>query len=71
MNINQLLKLGVSGLLKGLCKVGHGIKFIVEVKFGNNEVKMLKNQINNHHVQKDTFEFIEDDDHETQDQCSL
>ncbi len=32
---------------------------------------MLKNQTNNHDVQKDTFEFIEDGDHETQDQCSL
>jgi hypothetical protein len=47
------------------------ILFRVEVKFGNNEVKMLKNQINNHHIQKDIFEFIEDGDHEAQDQCSL
>ncbi len=49
---------------------GSCTEFRVEVKFGNNEVEMLKNQINNHHVQKDTFEFIEDDDHEAQDQCS-
>jgi hypothetical protein len=41
------------------------------MKFGNNEVKMLKNQINNHHVQKDIFEFIKNDDHEAQDQYSL
>ncbi len=41
------------------------------MKFGNNEVKMLKNQTNNHHVQKDIFEFVEDHDHEAQDQCSL
>jgi hypothetical protein len=50
---------------------GSRIEFGVEVKFGNNEVKMLKNQTNNHHVQKDTFEFIENGDHEAQDQCSL
>jgi len=50
---------------------GSCTEFGVEVKFGNNEVKMLKNQINNHNVQKDTFEFIEDDDHEAQDECSL
>ncbi len=50
---------------------GSCIKFGVEVKFGNNEVKMLKNQTNNHHVQKDTSEFVEDGDHEAQDQCSL
>jgi hypothetical protein len=35
------------------------IEFEVEVKFGNNEIKMLKNQTNNHHVQKDIFEFVE------------
>jgi hypothetical protein len=64
MNINQFLNLGVNGLLKGLCKMGHALKFGVEVKFGNNEVKMLKNQTNNHHIQNDTFEFIEDGDHE-------
>ncbi len=29
------------------------------MKFGNNEIKMLKNQTNNHHVQKDIFEFVE------------
>jgi hypothetical protein len=29
------------------------------VKFGNNEIKMLKNQTNNHHVQKDNVEFVE------------
>ncbi len=50
----------------GLC-----IKFGVEMKFENNEIKMLKNQTNNHCVQKDTFEFVEDGDHEAQDQCSL
>jgi hypothetical protein len=71
MNINQFLNLGVNGLLKGIVPNGSCIEFGVEVKFGNNEVKMLKNQINNHHVQKDTFEFIEDGDHEPQDQCSL
>ncbi len=32
---------------------------------------MQKNQTNNHHVQNNTFEFIEDGDHKTQDQCSL
>jgi hypothetical protein len=32
---------------------------------------MLKNQINNHHVQKDIFEFIKYGDHESQDQSSL
>jgi hypothetical protein len=47
------------------------IEFGVEAKFGNNEIKMLKNQTNNHHVQKDNFEFIEDGDHEVEDQCSL
>ncbi len=41
------------------------------MKFGNNEVKLLKNQTNNHHVQKNTFGFVEDGDHEAQDQCSL
>ncbi len=41
------------------------------MKFGDNEAKMLINQTNNHHVQKDTFEFVEDGDHETQNQCSL
>jgi hypothetical protein len=41
------------------------------VKFENNEVKMLKNQTNNHHVQKDNFEFVEDDEYEAQDQYSL
>jgi hypothetical protein len=50
---------------------GSCIAFKVEMKFENNEIKMLKNQINNHHVQNDTFEFVEDGDHETQDQCSL
>ncbi len=50
---------------------GSCIEFGVEVKFGNNEVKMLKNQTSNHHVQKDIFEFVEDGDHEAQDQCSL
>jgi hypothetical protein len=50
---------------------GSCIEFVVEAKFGNNEVKMIKNQTNNHHVQKDIFEFIEDGDHEAQDQCSL
>ncbi len=44
---------------------GSCIEFRVEVEFGNNEVKMLKNQTNNHHVQKDTFEFVEDGDHDT------
>jgi hypothetical protein len=34
-------------------------------------IKMLKNQTNNHHVQNDTFEFVEAGDHEAQDQCSL
>jgi hypothetical protein len=43
---------------------GSCIEFGVEMKFGNNEVKMLKNQPNNEHVQKYTFEFVEDDDHE-------
>jgi hypothetical protein len=33
--------------------------------------KILKIQTNNHHVQKDNFEFVEDDDHEAQDRCSL
>jgi hypothetical protein len=47
------------------------IEFGVKVKFGNNEVKMPKNQTNNHHVQKDIFELVEDGDHEAQDQCSL
>jgi hypothetical protein len=47
------------------------IEFEVEVKFGNNEIKMLKNQTKNHHVQMDTFEFVEDGDQEAQDQCSL
>jgi hypothetical protein len=46
---------------------GSCIKFKVEVKFGNSKIKMLKNQTNNHHVQKDTFEFIEDGDQEAQD----
>jgi hypothetical protein len=32
---------------------------------------MLKNQTNNHHIQKNTFGFVEDVDHEAQDQCSL
>ncbi len=32
---------------------------------------MLKNQTNNHHAQKDNFEFIEDGDHEAQDHYSL
>jgi hypothetical protein len=32
---------------------------------------MQKNQTNNHHVQKDNFEFVKDDDYETQDQYSL
>ncbi len=41
------------------------------MNFENNEVKMLKNQTNNHHVQKDNFEFVEDDEYETQDQYSL
>ncbi len=41
------------------------------MKFENNEVKMLKNQTNNHHVQKDKFEFVEDDEYEAQDQYSL
>jgi hypothetical protein len=41
------------------------------MKFGNNEAKMLKNQTNNHHVQKAIFEFVEDGDREAQDQCSL
>ncbi len=50
---------------------GSCIEFEVEEKFGNNEVKMLKNQTNNHHVQKDTFEFIENGDHEAHNQCSL
>jgi hypothetical protein len=39
-------------LLKGLCKNQSCIEFGVEVKFGNNEIKMLKNQTNNQHVQK-------------------
>ncbi len=41
------------------------------MKFENDEIKMLKNQTNNHDVQKKTFESIEDGDHEAQDQCSL
>ncbi len=41
------------------------------MKFENNKEKMLKNQTNNHHVQKDNFEFIEDGDHEAQDHYSL
>jgi hypothetical protein len=44
MNINQFLNLGVNGLLKGIVQNGSCIEFRVEVKFGNNEVKMLKNQ---------------------------
>jgi hypothetical protein len=32
------------------------------MKFGHNEIKMLKNQINNHHIQKDIFEFVGDGD---------
>jgi hypothetical protein len=31
---------------------------------------MLKNQTNNHHVQKDNFEFVENGDHEAQDHYS-
>ncbi len=31
---------------------GSCIEFRVEMKFGNNEVKMLKNHKNNHHVQR-------------------
>jgi hypothetical protein len=27
--------------------------------------------LHGHHVQKDNFEFVEDGDHEAQDQCSL
>ncbi len=50
---------------------GSWIEFKVEVKFGNSEIKMLKNQTNNHHVHKDTFEFVEEGDQEAQDQCSL
>jgi hypothetical protein len=42
---------------------GSCIEFGVEVKFGN-EAKMLKNQTNNHQIQKDTFEIVEDGDHE-------
>ncbi len=34
---------------------GSCIEFEVELKFGNNEIKMLKNQTNNHHVQKNTL----------------
>jgi hypothetical protein len=50
----------------GLC-----IEFRVEVKFENDEIKTLKNKTNNHLVQKNIFEFIEDGDHEAQDQYSL
>jgi hypothetical protein len=50
---------------------GSCIEFGVEMKFGSNEVKMLKNQTNNHHVQKDILEFVEDGDHESEYQCSL
>jgi hypothetical protein len=50
---------------------GSCIEFGVEVKFRNNEIKMLKNQTNNEHVQTDILEFVEDSDHEAQDQCSL
>jgi len=50
---------------------GSCIEFEVELKFWNNEGKLQKNQTNNHHVQNNTFEFIEDGDHKTQDQCSL
>ncbi len=57
--------------MEGIVQNGSCIEFGVEVKLGNNEVKMLKNQTNNHHVEKDTFEFVEDGDHEAQDHCSL
>ncbi len=50
---------------------GSCIEFRIEVTFGNNEMKMVNNQINSHHVQKDNFEFIENGDHGAQDQCSL
>ncbi len=50
---------------------GPCIEFRIEVKFGKNEVIFLKNQTNNHHAQKDTFEFVKDGDHETQDQVFI
>jgi hypothetical protein len=62
MNINQFLSLGVNGLLKGLCKMGHALSLEMKWNLGIMKVKMLKNQTNNHHVRKDTFEFIEDGD---------
>jgi hypothetical protein len=58
------------GLLKSV-QNGSCIEFRVEMKFENNKEKVLKNQTNNHHVQKDNFEFIEGGDHEAQDHYSL
>ncbi len=67
----SFLDLGDNMLLKGLCKIDHALSLELKWSLGNNEIKMLKNQTNNHHVQKDNFEFIKDGDHETQYQCSL
>jgi hypothetical protein len=71
MNINQFLNFGVNGFVEGIVQNGSCIEFRVEIMFENNKENMLKNQTNNHHAQKDNFEFIEDCDHEAQDHCSL
>ncbi len=71
MNINQFLNFGINGFVEGIVQNGSCIEFRVEIKFENNKEKMLKNQTNNHHAQKDNFEFIEDGDHEAQDHYSL
>jgi len=50
---------------------GSCIEFRVEVKFGNNEIKNAKKSNKQSSCTKWFFEFIENNDYETQDQCWL
>ncbi len=63
----SFLEFGGWWVVEGIVQNGSCIEFGIEVKFMNNEIKILKN----HHVQKDNFEFVENGYHEAQDQCSL
>jgi hypothetical protein len=41
------------------------------MRFVNNEIRMLMNEINNHHKQKDKFRFVKDNEHEVPNEYPL
>ncbi len=69
ISINSWI-LGLMGLLKGLCKMGHALSLELKWSLGITK-KIVKESNKQSHVQKDNFEFVEHGDHEAQDHCPL